>query len=304
MPYSVEVIADSVPDWASWKGKLLKAAPRLTTLAVTLPRIVLAELNTHRMFSRNSASSRAIPIQRMIDKVTQDPFIPFFWGANQKGMQAHVEIDAASRQQAELQWLLARDVAVEQALKLLSLGVHKQLANRLLEPWLYTTVLVTATDWDNFFALRCHPDAQPELRRAAEMMRDAVAASTPRPLGFCEWHKPYARPDDSDGWEATTITDVVTDAVQWQQLPTQPSDYAQLLLCVARCARVSYGTSASLRDRADDVALAKRLAASGHWSPFEHVATPILHSEYSANFFGWVQLRRYFAGESGRGSGW
>ena len=295
MPYSVEVIADSVP-----AGKLFQSTPRLTTLAITLPRIVLAELNTHRMFSRNSASSRAIPIQRMIDKVVQDPFIPFYWGANQKGMQAHVEIDAASRQQAERQWLLARDAAVEQALKLSSLGVHKQLANRLLEPWLYTTVLVTATDWENFFTLRCHPDAQPELRKAAEMMRDAMAASVPHPLGFCEWHKPYARPDDADGWEATVMTDVVTDAVQWQQLPMQPVDYAQLLLCVARCARVSYGTSASLRDRTDDVALAKRLAVSGHWSPFEHVATPMVRPEYSANFFGWVQLRRYFKGESGQ----
>ena len=96
------------------------------------------------------------------------------------------------------------------------------------------------------------------------------------------------------------MTDVVTDAVEWQQLPTQPSDYAQLLLCVARCARVSYGTSASLRDRTDDVALAKRLAVSGHWSPFEHVATPMVRPEYSANFFGWVQLRRYFKGESGQ----
>lgn len=295
MPYSVEVIADSVP-----AGKLFQSTPRLTTLAITLPRIVLAELNTHRMFSRNSASSRAIPIQRMIDKVVQDPFIPFYWGANQKGMQAHVEIDAASQQQAERQWLLARDAAVEQALKLSSLGVHKQLANRLLEPWLYTTVLVTATDWENSFTLRCHPDAQPELRKAAEMMRDAMAASVPRPLGFCEWHKPYAQPDDADGWEATVMTDVVTDAVEWQQLPTQPSDYAQLLLCVARCARVSYGTSTSLRDRADNVALAKRLAVSGHWSPFEHVATPMVRPEYSANFFGWVQLRRYFKGESGQ----
>lgn len=287
MPYSVEVIADSVP-----AGKLFQSTPRLTTLAVTLPRIVLAELNTHRMFSRNSASSRAIPIQRMIDKVMQDPFIPFYWGANQKGMQAHVEIDAASRQQAERQWLQARDVAVEQALKLSSLGVHKQLANRLLEPWLYTTVLVTATDWDNFFALRCHPDAQPELRRAAEMMRDATAASTPRRIAHGEWHVPYARDEDATV-AATSLDNVWSDDIT-------PQTYARLLLSAARCARVSYDASASVREQAEDIALAKRLAASGHWSPFEHIATPTHRLSYSANFWGWCQLRRLHRGEAGQ----
>ena len=80
------------------------------------------------------------------------------------------------------------------------------------------------------------------------------------------------------------LIDVAADTVVWQ--PTQPSDYAQLLLCAARCARVSYETSATQRSRADDVALAKRLATSGHWSPFEHIATPMLRGEYSANFFG------------------
>jgi len=161
MPYRVEVIADSISP----------QAVRLTTLAVTLPRIVLAELNTHRMLSRNSASSRAIPIQRMIDKVMQDPFIPFYWGANQRGMQAAVEIDAASRQQAEEDWLHGRDLMVKQVSKLSNRNVHKQLANRLLEPWLYTTVLVSATDWDNFFALRCHSSAQPELRAVGDKVK-------------------------------------------------------------------------------------------------------------------------------------
>ena len=281
MPYRVEVIADSISP----------QAVRLTTLAVTLPRIVLAELNTHRVFSRNSASSRAIPIQRMIDKVMQDPFIPFYWGANRKGMQAAVEIDAASQQQAERTWLLARDVAVEQALKLSALGVHKQLANRLLEPWLYTTVLVSATDWANFYGLRCHPDAQPELRRAAEMMRDALAASTPRRVAYGEWHVPYAR--DEDATVAATALDNVADDIT-------PQTYARLLLSAARCARVSYDASASVREQAEDIALAKRLASSGHWSPFEHIATPTHRLGYSANFWGWCQLRRLHRGEAGQ----
>ena len=282
MPYRVEVIADS----------LSPQAVRLTTLSVTLPRIVLAELNTHRAFSRNSASSRAIPIQRMIDKIIQDPFIPFYWGANQKGMQAVVEINAASQQQAERMWLLARDVAVEQALKLSALGVHKQLVNRLLEPWLYTTVLVSATDWDNFYGLRCHPDAQPELRRAAEMMRDAMAASTPRRIAYGEWHIPYARDEDATV-AATSLDNVWSDDIT-------PQTYARLLLSAARCARVSYDASTSVREQAEDIALAKRLASSGHWSPFEHIATPTHRLGYSANFWGWCQLRRLHRGEAGQ----
>ena len=282
MPYRVEVIADSISP----------QAVRLTTLAVTLPRIVLAELNTHRMLSRNSASSRAIPIQRMIDKVMVDPFIPFYWGANQKGMQAVVEIDAASQQQAERTWLLARDVAVEQALRLSALGVHKQLANRLLEPWLYTTVLVSATDWDNFYGLRCHPDAQPELRRAAEMMRDAMTVSTPRQVTYGAWHVPYARDEDATV-AATALDNVWSDDVT-------PQIYARLLLSAARCARVSYDASASVREQTEDIALAKRLASSGHWSPFEHIATPTRRLGYSANFWGWCQLRRLHRGEAGQ----
>lgn len=282
MPYHVEVIADSISP----------QAVRLTTLSVTLPRLVLAELNTHRMLSRNSASSRAIPIQRMIDKVTQDPFIPFYWGANQKGMQAAVEIDPTSREEAERDWLHGRDLMIQQVSKLSNRNVHKQIANRLLEPWLYTTVLVSATDWDNFYGLRCHPDAQPELRRAAEMMHDAMAASTPRRIAYGEWHVPYAR--DEDAVVAATELDNV-----WSDNIT-PQTYARLLLSAARCARVSYDASASVREQAEDIALAKRLASSGHWSPFEHIATPTHRLGYSANFWGWCQLRRFHSGESGQ----
>ena len=284
MPYHVEVIADSISP----------QAVRLTTLSVTLPRIVLAELNTHRMLSRNSASSRAIPIQRMIDKVMQDPFIPFYWGANQRGMQAAVEIDPTSREEAERDWLHGRDLMIQQVSKLSNRNVHKQLANRLLEPWLYTTVLVSATDWDNFFALRCHPDAQPELRRAAEMMRDAMAASTPRRIAYGEWHVPYARDEDA------TVAATTLDGVKGLWAKDLTADYARLLLSTARCARVSYDASSSVREQTDDIALAKRLASSGHWSPFEHIATPSRRLGYTGNFWGWRQLRWFHSGESGQ----
>lgn len=147
MGYAAKIIADS----------LSPAGVRLTTFEVTFPRIVLAEFNTHRMFSRNSASSRAIPVKKMIERVMADPYIPTSWGKNQRGMQAEQEVAGEVSQRARQQWLIARDEAVGAARRLLDLGIHKQLTNRLLEPFMWHTVIVTATEWDNFFHLRNHP---------------------------------------------------------------------------------------------------------------------------------------------------
>ncbi|HMI94653.1 MAG TPA: FAD-dependent thymidylate synthase, partial [Polyangiales bacterium] len=157
-------------------------------MQVTFPRIVLAEVNTHRALSRNSASSRAIPVERMLRRVEDDPFIPIHWGKNQKGMQADEFLDATDQIAAEEEWLRARDAAVESVRELLALGLHKQIANRLLEPWLWHTAIISATDWSNFFALRCHKDAQPEIQQAALMMRAARNASTPVRKYLGEWH--------------------------------------------------------------------------------------------------------------------
>lgn len=265
MSYACRVLADS-------------AAPngaRITTLEVTFPRIVLAEFNTHRMLSRNSASSRAIPVEKMLERVQRDPFIPAAWPKNQKGMQAEDDLDALASEAAAGEWLIARDRAVQQTQQLLSMRVHKQIANRLLEPWMWHTVIVTATEWENFFALRCHPMAQPEIRTAAEMMRDAMAASTPRPVALRGWHLPLV----TDGERATKEADWVK-------------------VSVGRCARVSYLTHDGQRDPAADVALCDKLVASGHMSPTEHVATPHQHPVFRGNFCGWVQYRKTLPNEA------
>jgi len=154
------------------------------------PRIVLAEFNTHRWFSRNSASSRAIPVAKMIRMVQDNPYIPTHWGKNQKGMQAEQEVDAQTALLAISDWNTARDYAVHVATHLLELGIHKQITNRLLEPFMFHTVIVTATEWDNYFHLRCHPAAHPDIRKVAELMRDALAASVPKEQNYgARWTK-------------------------------------------------------------------------------------------------------------------
>lgn len=269
MAYSTRILADH----------LAPSGSRLTTFEVTFPRIVLAEFNTHRMLSRNSASSRAIPIERMLARVQDDPFIPTYWGRNQKGMQAEQELSAMDQHDARYAWLSARDRAVAYAKDLLAAGVHKQITNRLLEPWLWQTVIVTATEWQNFFALRCHPDAQPEIREIAVRMKALYEQRTPFPVKEGTWHLPLV----DDGAE------LAADGFTLEQIRD---------ISVGRCARVSYLTHDGKRDPQADLELCDRLRASGHMSPFEHVARAISTPELSGNLTGWSQYRKMLDGEA------
>lgn len=266
--YRAQILCDSVSPWGD----------RLTTFEVTFPRIVLAEFNTHRMFSRNSASSRAIPTEKILQRVRETPFIPIYWGRNQKGMSAHQELSASEQVAAERAWLGARDDAIAAAEQLMEIGVHKQIANRLLEPFMWHTVLVTATEWSNFFALRCAKTAQPEIRRIALMMRELYLDEKPHELGLNDWHTPLV--SDQDRYELTTE--------ERKQVAS------------GRCARVSYLTHAGKRDPSADIDLHDRLAQDFHMSPFEHIARPFNFIEhysgqkFSANFRGFVQYRKEF----------
>lgn len=263
MSYAAKILADSVSPEAC----------RLTTFEITFPRFVLAEFNTHRMLSRNSASSRAIPVEKRIAMVEADPFVPEAFGKNQKGMQAGAALDEGEASHARAIWLAAASHAVTQARGLAGLGVHKQLANRLLEPFLWHTVIVTATEWSNFFALRCHKDAQPEIRKIAEWMRSLHEEGTPQLVDFGDEHLPMI--DADEALEEIHCSEVA-------------------LVSIGRCARVSYLTHDGRRDPKEDVALAKRLAASGHLSPFEHAARAVRRSDPnpSSNFVGWRQRRK------------
>lgn len=290
MSYECKILADSV----SPEGV------RLTTLQATFPRFILAELNTHRMLSRNSASSRAIPPEKQILRVMEEPFVPETFNMRVKGMGVGAELASEDQIASAAHWLNARNEAVKAAQGLLRLNVDKSRINRLLEPFMWHTAIVSATEWENFFALRCHPDAQPEFQIIANMMRDAMSRSVPRHLPYGEWHLPLVNLDfpENDSPEP--------DWEYWA------------MVSAGRCARVSFDTHEGYEMPGKSKERAERLMTSGHLSPFEHCARP-LHPDYDysswypgqsymaefhpgdeffvGNFRGWIQMRKMITNE-------
>lgn len=279
MAYEAKVLADSVSP----------AGVRLTTMQVTFPRIVLAEFNTHRVLSRNSASSRAIPVEKRIAAIEADPFVPAQFAKNRRGMQSTEVLEERDAEYAEREWRGAARDACERAHRLAVMGVHKALANRLVEPFCWHTVIVSATEWSNFFALRCHPDAQPEIRTVAEMMRDLYAAHEPVAVDYGDWHRPLLDRDEDFNLAVAGVGD-------GDEQRGMTADELNLV-SVGRCARVSSLTHDGRRDPAEDVALARRLLHAGHMSPFEHVARPTRPELTIGNFRGWEQYRKTIKNE-------
>jgi hypothetical protein len=289
----------------------------LATFVITFPRSVLAEVVTHRVvsdnwgefecswcertttkdISKNSASSRAIPFSKMLEKVTTDPYVPS-WTLNQKGMQGgHVD-DETTVAKANNVWLSARYQMVKYAKELADLGIHKQDCNRLLEPWGWVTQVITSSRWDNFFALRCHKAAHPAFQKIARMMFLARRKSTPRPLHYGEWHLPFVKDEDSAGFAWHPGYGNVYNA-------NEPGIPDLIKYSVARCAWVSYENHD--KDASPDAHLNtwNRLFAELpiHASPCEHQATPYPTQEYGrnlngnftkwrSNLTGWVQARK------------
>ena len=165
----------------------------LITLEVEFHRFILPELNTHRVLSRNYQSSRAVPVEKLIEQIRYEPALPVHWGKNQRGMVAEQEVSEEHKVAARAMWENSAKIATTNAQAMLNYGVHKQLVNRLLEPFMWTRGVITATraGWDSVFALRCHPDAQPEFQALAYKMKEAIEASTPDVLRVGEWHLPY-----------------------------------------------------------------------------------------------------------------
>lgn len=272
MTISAKVIEDSI----SYAGV------RLTTLELRYPRFIHAEFMTHRTFSRNASSSRAIPVLKMLKSIWSDMAMPIHWGANMPGMQAKEELTGWRRKAAICLWTLSGWGVCLFAYLMTKIGLHKQIANRITEPWSHITVLVSATDWTNFFALRRHPDAQPEIRDLADKMLAAMEMSHPTLRKKGEYHLPYL-----SNFERETMSEM--DAISCS---------------IARCARVSYLLhNGAHPSRKADIALAERLIGSDpkHASPTEHQATP---SQFvavrSGNFRGWNQHRKTIKNESAK----
>lgn len=296
---SARIIADSKNGFGN----------RLTTFVLVIPRILLSEFNTHRAISRNSASSRAIPFEKMLKSVEENPFIPLKWQKDHSGMQGteyfthSKEIDILNGK-----WLNARDAAIKSAKDLnkeliysedsyscstcTGVGVTKQLCNRLLEPFLYHTVIATATEWGNFFALRAHKDAEIHIQDLAYKMLDAYNDSNPVLLEPGEWHIPFGDninlPPTIPIEEGLTLDEGVA--------------IRKVMVATARCARVSYNNFEGKDDYNADIKLYHRLLESGHLSPFEHCAQAmnldLEDSDWSGNFQGFIQLRKTIEGEN------
>lgn len=270
MTISAKVIEDSIAP----NGK------RLTTLQLQYQRFIHSEVMTHRVFSRGASSSRAIPVSKMVEQVRANPAMPIHWGKNQAGMQANEELDANHKAVAKDLWLRSARLAAEMAEHFIEVGAHKQIANRILEPFQFIHVIVTATEFDNFFELRCHKDAQPEIQALASEMRRQLLMSQPvyrkrdRSLSI-NWHLPYVTP-------AERLT-----------YPDKPEFLAKL--SAARCARVSYLTHDGQQPTIEkDLELYDRLVGGRplHASPIEHQAYPLpLATQRSNNFVGWRQNR-------------
>lgn len=288
---------------------------RLTTFVLAFPRYILAELNTHRMLSKNSASSRAIPFKKMLNSVHTNPFIPIAWMKDHSGMQGNEYFTGWKVSLIKFFWILASKFAIVSALILNKLGLTKQLVNRILEPFMWHTVILTGTEFENFFSLRCSEFADIHIQKLAYSMLEAYNASTPAQLKAGEWHIPFGDKIDDD-----KISELA-----FAQRGAKDELYELIKralvrkVAVARCARVSYtvvGEEGKPDNYENDFKLHDRLEKSGHYSPFEHVGKAMDENEYSlhyvktgqndeseqhgwsGNFRGFLQYRKTLANEN------
>lgn len=254
-----KIIADSVNP----------AGDRLTTFELEYPRFIHSEFMTHRMFSRNAASSRAIPIWNTIKQVIFNPAMPTHWGKHKKGMQADGEVNAVSKFLSNFIWRFTGIVVAMFAGILKLLGIHKQVANRMMEPWVLIKVLVSSTDYSNFFELRAHPDAQPEIQELAYTMKYLYENNTPQKLKIGEWHVPYSS-DKND---------------------PLLSLFERLIVSVSCSAQVSFRRNNTSIDTAKRIVNKLYCAKPFHASPFEHQAKAVKIGDTKGNFKNFEQLR-------------
>lgn len=276
---------------------------RITTYELEYPRFIHAELMTHRLFSRNAASSRAIPIEKMMEQVVNNPAMPVQWGLNQAGMQAKgVHNDTLT---CEWAWKKAAASAVNEAQKLQALGLHKQIVNRVLEPFQMMKTIVTATEFNNFFWLRCHTDAQPEIHMLADLMYGKYVINKPQLLVSGQWHLPYVSFDSGTYYLEDTKEILTLEEAQ--------------KVSASCCAQVSYRKLDDSLDKAIKIYDQLVSMSPVHASPFEHQATPMEYpneldgysvanyiggcmkgathtdingSNWSGNLKGWIQYRQ------------
>ena len=301
---TAKIIADSVS---------VVNGQRITTFELTYPRFIHSELMTHRLFSRNAMSSRAVPIEKMVEQVLNETANPINWGKNQSGMQAKEELLAPQLNEVQGMWYDAAKEAAYIAKKMSRCNAHKQIVNRILEPFQLMKTVLTATEFDNFFWLRCHEDAQPEIKDLADKMHKAVSESKEQSrivhLEPGDWHVPYYA---SGSWKHDYD-------MEYYGTPLEDA----LAISSSCCAQVSYRLLDDSIEKARKVY--QRLVESTpvHASPFEHQASPmktvewpeycdpsvwldveekgVTHADregkyWSGNFKSWIQYRQLISG--------
>lgn len=312
------VVADSIsPDGV-----------RITTFQLRYWRPIHSELMTHRVFSRNAGSSRARPSAKIIEQVLTDPWGPIHWGLNEPGMQANEEMDMMAKDAAKMVWKRAAEAAAMNASSLVNIKAHKQIINRLLEPFTYIDVLVTTTSFANWDALRDHKDAQPEIQDLARKMKAARDSSTPTFVGYGGWHLPYITPEDwKEAERFCQVGRITRDMPSWEEKLEIVRK-----ISVARCARVSYKAfDRTVAPIEKDLELFHKILGTNplHASPAEHQAKPDMkqwvqtiavaspedyadgdddeevldtsekwcNPKLHGNFTGWIQYRKMLPGE-------
>jgi hypothetical protein len=305
---SATVIADSI----SYLGH------RMTTFEFVFPRFILSEINTHRMLSKNAASTRAVPVDAVIAMVAESPAMMVHWGENNPGMSSKQELTGLNLESAKMVWTEAAKSAINYVKVLTSkVGIngHKQWAGRILEPFTMTKQVISGTEWENFFWLRDHPDAQPEFRELARCAREAMRQSKPEEILVGEWHLPYVALKDGEYWIDEETVVPLEDAIK---------------VSASCCAQVSYRKLDDSLEKAHKIFSMLNIGSSDkpcHASPLEHQATPrlpcgsittnakkntidpstwqdgITHmradgSLWSGNLNGWIQYRQLIKGEA------
>lgn len=298
---TARVIADSIST----------SGTRMTTMEIEYPRFILAELNTHRMLSKNSASSRAIPVKAMHDHIRENTAAPVYWGINQPGMKAKEELVGADLSWAKYVWANARDAAIKSSQELAELNVHKQITNRITEPWMLMKTVISGTEWANFFWLRDHPDAQPEIATLANKMHTAYTDSVPQVLFAGEWHVPYVNAYRDSRSSVYYYTDNNNRYITAEEARVISSS------C---CAQVSYRKNDDSYEKALKIYTQLIESEPAHASPVEHQATPmnvdtmsrydpetwepgVTHVSansdlWSGNLRDWIQFRKLIPNEA------
>ncbi len=300
MTISAKIIKDSIsPDGV-----------RLITYELEYPRIIHSEFMTHRVFSRNAASSRAIPVSKVIELVESNPAMPVHWGKNQAGMQANQELDETNKESVRQLWLKAAKQAVNIARAMTATGAHKQVVNRILEPFQHMKVVVTSTEWNNWFWLRNHKDADPTIKALAAEMRKEFDSSYPKVLHYGQWHLPYIDTLQTEREQSYYDQDGNTLSLEQARM-----------VSASCCAQTSYRKTDSSFEKAENIF--KKLVESEpcHASPVEHIAMSfengsfypedgypegITHVDregwaWSGNLRGWIQFRQLIPNNAKQG---